>query len=310
MTRSSGRRRDLRKPRERSISKVLQSGLARRMSRFLCISHIRYGPPAGSTRLYRRLAPPDAAAVDLMNRRIDPLLRSVVQHGLPASRRDTEIIDDHKASGREFWMQMLQRQVGGFVQIAVQPDQRKRAASQRRQSVAEHTLDEHDLVVQQTVTIEIGFDSIEWHRQFRMPVQSIAAIGRVKFWAWRWHALERIRDIDLALAHAVGGQDAAHEDAAAAAPHAGFYEVAGYVVIESGLREITQVMQPVDADHGVCRRWTQRAGRALAAIELVAGAPRTRHGVAVDAVDNAANEEINVKITRRRFQGMTPLVHA
>src|SRR5580704_10841427 len=136
MTRSSGRRRDLRKPRERSISKVLQSGLARRMSRFLCISHIRYGPPAGSTRLYRRLAPPDAAAVDLMNRRIDPLLRSVVQHGLPASRRDTEIVYDHEASRSDLRMQMLQRHECGLIQIAVQPDQRERTASQRRQSVA------------------------------------------------------------------------------------------------------------------------------------------------------------------------------
>src|SRR5580704_16036079 len=132
MTRSSGRWRDLRKPRERSRSKVFQSGLARRMSRLLCISNIRYGPHARSIRLHGRLAPPYAAAVDLMNRRIDPLLRSVVQHGLPASRRDAEIVDDHKASGRELWMQMLQRQVGGFVQIAIQPDQRKGAALQRR----------------------------------------------------------------------------------------------------------------------------------------------------------------------------------
>src|SRR5580704_14862278 len=307
MTRSSGRRRDLRKPRERSISKVLQSGLARRMSRFLCISHIRYGPPAGSTRLYRRLAPPDATAVDLMNRRIDPLLRSVVQHGLPASRRDTEIIDDHKAPGRELWVQMLQRQIGGFVQIAVQPDQRKTTASQRRQSVAEQTLDEHDLVVQQTVAIEIGLDGIERHRQLRMPIQSIAAIGRVYVGLRRRHAFEGIRDIDLARAHAVGGQDAAHEDTAAAAPHAGFYEIPGYIVVERRLGEITQVVEPIDANHGVGRRWSQRARRALAAIELVARAPRTRHRVAVDAIDNAANEEIDVKITRRRFQGMTPL---
>src|SRR5580700_380521 len=310
MTRSSGRWRDLRKPRECSRSKVFQSGLARKMSRFLCISNIRYGPHAGSIRLHRRLAPPYAAAVDLMNRRIDPLLRSVVQHGLPASRRDTEIVDNRKASGRELWMQMLQRQVGGFVQIAVQPDQRKRAALQRWQSVAEQTLDEHDLIVQQAVAIEIGLDGIERHRQFRMPVQSIAAIGRVQFGLRRRHALEGIRDIDLARAHAVGGQDAAQEDTAAAAPHAGFYEVAGYIVIESRLREITQVMQPVDANHGVGRRWTQRARRALAAIELVAGTPRTRHGVAVDAVDNAANEEIDVKIARRRFQGMTPSIYA
>jgi hypothetical protein len=76
------------------------------------------------------------------------------------------------------------------------------------------------------------------------------------------------------------------------------------------LREITQVMQPIDADHGVGCRWTQRARRTLAAIELVAGAPRARHRVAIDAIDNAANEEIDVKIARRRFQGMTPLIYA
>src|SRR3984957_4107582 len=113
MTRSSGRWRDLRKPRERSRSKVSQSGLARRMSKCFCISHIRYGPHARSTRLHCRLAPPYAAAVDLMNRRIDFVLRSIIQHRLPASRRDTEIVDNHKASGRELWKQMLQRLGGG-----------------------------------------------------------------------------------------------------------------------------------------------------------------------------------------------------
>src|ERR1700686_1233366 len=157
MTRSSGRWRDFRKMRERSISKVFQSGLARRMSRFLCISLIQqsgcsrrsiFSASLFRTRLRCRLAPPYAAAVDLMNRRVDLVLRSIVEHRLPASHRDTEIVDDHEAARRELRMQVLQRQVGGFVQIAVQPDQSKRAAPQRWQSVAEQTLDEHDLVVQ------------------------------------------------------------------------------------------------------------------------------------------------------------------
>jgi 2-polyprenyl-6-methoxyphenol hydroxylase-like FAD-dependent oxidoreductase len=81
MTRSSGKRRDLRKPRERSISKVFQSGLARRMSRLLCISLIQqsdcsrlsrqvfFGPRAGSTPVtlpgcatIRRCGRPDESA--------------------------------------------------------------------------------------------------------------------------------------------------------------------------------------------------------------------------------------------------------
>src|SRR6202051_254207 len=245
-----------------------------------------------------------------MNWSVDPVLRSIVEHGLPTPRCDTEIVDDHEASRSEFWMQMLQRHGGGFVQVAVQPDQRKRTASQRRQCVAEETLNEHNLVVEQTIAVEIGLDGIERHRQFRMSVQSVAAIGRIQFGSRRRHALEGIRDVDLALAHAVGCQDAAHEDTAAAAPHAGFYEVARYVVVERPLGEIMQIAQPIDANHGVGRRWSQRARRALATIELVAGAPRAGHGVAVDTVDDAANEEINVKITRRRLQGMTPSISA
>jgi hypothetical protein len=49
----------------------------------------------------------------------------------------------------------------------------------------------------------------------------------------------------------VRGEDAAHEDAGAAAPHAGLDQVTGHVVGEDGLHAVLQVVQPFEADHRV-----------------------------------------------------------
>jgi hypothetical protein len=62
-------------------------------------------------------------------------------------------------------------------------------------------------------------------------------------------AFKGIRRIDPALAIAIDGQQRAHQNAAAAAPDAGFDEVARNALIKGLAGELRQIAQPLGADH-------------------------------------------------------------
>src|SRR5438876_1902686 len=69
-----------------------------------------------------------------------------------------------------------------------------------------------------------------------------------------WQPLERINSIDLAISNRVSLKYAAHQDATAATPNTGFNEVAWCPLVYDPLRKVSNVLESLQANHGVGNR--------------------------------------------------------
>ena len=107
----------------------------------------------------------------------------------------------------------------------------------------EPALDKSNLVIEESVSPEIGLNIFSTHGQPDLVVKVAESVQRIPGRIGFRNARERVGEPHLLVTDPAGSEESPHEDCTAAAPHAGFDEVPGNLIFDNSLDTMANVVK-------------------------------------------------------------------
>src|ERR1035438_7513804 len=188
-----------------------------------------------------------------------------ILHGVATGRDTPIIVDQTVATGGQLRIQACKRIPCGFVQVAVQANDRKTLRLRDGgQCVAKPAFQKAHLGVEQTVPREIlpylFFRYGKLVKLIECRFSLFGGIGGVLVRVRFRYAFKGVRNPHGARGFAVSLQESAHENAGAAAPDAGFDQIAGHAALDRVGNAFLYVFEPLESNHGLRIRRPVLAG--------------------------------------------------
>lgn len=229
--------------------------------------------------------------------------RTEILDGGAAGGHGSKIVDNHETARRDPRVQVLKGKPGGFIHIAVEPQDGNGVERGCGNRVAEPTRNKACSGIEQVVAAKVLLHLFKADAEIlaKFPKRVAFISGKGRRVGFR-QTLKRIEQPHRAMRIAGRSENAAHEDAAATAPNAGFDEVSADLFAQDGEAAACEVIQTLLSHQCFCFGWPVAAILAQRSIEgqgtqgiFIAFVAAIRDEIAAQA----AFQKIEVKRNRR-----------